>query len=48
MFDLLFTREWDEITEKYGDKRYKNLGFAKIEGRVLMMILPLIIQQFIK
>ena len=29
MFDLLFTREWEEINEKYGDKRYKNLGFIK-------------------
>jgi predicted nucleotidyltransferase len=35
MFDLLFTREWEEIDEKYGDKRYKNLGFIKIEGKVL-------------
>ena len=35
MFDLLFTREWDEINEKYGDKRYRNLGFAEIEGKVL-------------
>ena len=35
MFDLLFTREWDEITEKYGDRRYKSLGFVKIEGKVL-------------
>ncbi len=35
MFDLLFTREWDEIKGKYGDKRYKNLGFVEIEGVVL-------------
>ena len=35
MFDLLATREWDEITERYGEKRYKNLGFVEIEGVVV-------------
>ncbi|MDK2790934.1 MAG: uncharacterized protein PWP15_1443 [Methanothermococcus sp.] len=34
MFDLLATREWDEITENYGSKKYENLGFVKIEATV--------------
>ncbi|WP_459201089.1 nucleotidyltransferase domain-containing protein [Methanococcus sp. CF] len=34
MFDLLATREWNEITEKYGDKKYKNLGFIQIKAKV--------------
>jgi len=34
MFDLLATREWDEITENYGDKKYKNLGFIQIKAKV--------------
>ncbi|WP_456472048.1 nucleotidyltransferase domain-containing protein [Methanocaldococcus sp.] len=35
MFDLLFVREWDEINEKYGERRYKSLGFTKIKAKVL-------------
>ncbi|NPA62038.1 MAG: hypothetical protein GXN95_00595 [Methanococci archaeon] len=35
MFDLLFTREWNEINEEYGDKKYNNLGFIEIEGKIL-------------
>jgi predicted nucleotidyltransferase len=35
MFDLLATRDWDEINSKYGDYTYKNLGFIKIECDIL-------------
>ncbi|ADG12700.1 DNA polymerase beta domain protein region [Methanocaldococcus infernus ME] len=35
MFDLLFVREWDEINENYGEKRFKPLGYVKIRARVL-------------
>ncbi len=35
MFDLLATRNWDEIHSKYGDYKYKNLGFIKIECTIL-------------
>jgi len=34
MFDLLATREWDEIIEDYGDKKYKNLGFIQIKAKI--------------
>ncbi|MBP2144399.1 putative nucleotidyltransferase [Methanococcus voltae] len=34
MFDLLATREWDEINDNYGDKSYKNNGFIKINAKV--------------
>ncbi len=33
MFDLLFVR--DRVDEKYGEKRYKGLGYISIEGKVL-------------
>jgi predicted nucleotidyltransferase len=35
MFDLLATRNWDEINSKYGDYTYKNLGFIKIECNIV-------------
>ena len=34
LFDILATREWDEIKGKYGDERYESLGNATIECRV--------------
>ncbi|ABR54450.1 DNA polymerase beta domain protein region [Methanococcus vannielii SB] len=34
MFDLLATRDWNEINESYGEKRYKNLGFIQIKAKV--------------
>ncbi|MCS3901941.1 hypothetical protein [Methanococcus voltae] len=34
MFDLLATREWDEINDNYGDKSYKNKGFIKINANI--------------
>lgn len=30
MFDLLCTRDWNEITGNYGDYKYRGLGYAKI------------------
>ncbi|WP_292459683.1 nucleotidyltransferase domain-containing protein [Methanothermococcus sp.] len=35
MFDLLATRDWNEINSKYGDYSYKNLGFIKIECDII-------------
>lgn len=35
MFDLLATRDWDEINSEYGDYHYKNLGFIKIECNII-------------
>ncbi|ABR56459.1 hypothetical protein [Methanococcus aeolicus] len=34
MFDLLATREWNEININYGDYIYKNMGFIEIEGTI--------------
>ncbi|WP_157198907.1 hypothetical protein [Methanothermococcus okinawensis] len=35
MFDLLATRDWEEITSKYGEFYYKNLGFINIECDII-------------
>lgn len=34
LFDILATRDWDEIKGKYGDERYEPLGTAVIECNV--------------
>jgi len=31
---IRFIKDWDEVTEKYGDITYKNCGYAKIEATV--------------
>jgi predicted nucleotidyltransferase len=31
---IRFVKEWDEISEKYGDIRYKNCGYAKIKATI--------------
>lgn len=35
LFDILQTRDWDEINGTYGDTRYEPLGLAEIECRVI-------------
>lgn len=34
LFDILSTRDWDEITGKYGEEKYESLGTAVIECTV--------------
>ncbi len=34
LFDILSTRDWDEIKGKYGDEKYESLGTAMIECTV--------------
>ena len=34
LFDILSTRDWDEITGKYGEEKYESMGTVKIECRV--------------
>jgi hypothetical protein len=31
---IRFVKEWDEISDKYGEVRYKNSGYAKIEATI--------------
>jgi hypothetical protein len=32
---IRFVKDWGEVDENYGDVRYKNVGYAKIEARVV-------------
>lgn len=32
---IRFVKDWNEIEEKYGDVRYKNVGYGKIEGTIV-------------
>jgi predicted nucleotidyltransferase len=34
LFDILSTRNWDEITGKWGEIRYENMGFSKIQAKI--------------
>ncbi|MDR1721873.1 MAG: DNA polymerase subunit beta [Methanobrevibacter sp.] len=34
LFDILSTRNWDEIHGKWGDIKYENIGKAKIEAKI--------------
>jgi predicted nucleotidyltransferase len=34
LFDILFTRDWNEIHEKWGDIKYLKVGDAKIEAKI--------------
>ena len=34
LFDILATRNWDEIKGTWGDTRYENVGIAKIEATI--------------
>jgi len=32
---IRFVKDWNEIEERYGDVRYKNVGYGKIEAMVV-------------
>ena len=32
---IRFVKDWSEFSERYGDMRYKNSGYAKIKARIV-------------
>jgi predicted nucleotidyltransferase len=39
LFDILFTRDWNEIQDVWADVKYEKVGYAKIEAKIKSAVL---------